>query len=284
MMLAAACRAPAERDTVVLGVGSTAEQHVLAALTLVALDRAGFAVDVRVDLGGTSGLRREAGRADIDLFWDYTGAAWALGLGEHAPPADPLESYERVRRADEDLGLVWLEPTTANATLALFVRADDLPGADEPRGMTWLAGVLSGGDVPLCADPDFMRRPGGLEALAEAYAIGRDRLALVNAVEEEAVELVAEGECFAGLATATNGRARELGLMPVTDDLRIFPAFVVGPVVREAVLEALPGIADALQPVVRVLDTQALAELNARVEAGEDPEAVAEEFLGEPDE
>lgn len=263
----------------VLGVGSTTEQHVLAALTVVALDRAGIPTEVRTELGGTMGLRREAGRDAIDLFWDYTGAAWALGLGEHAPPADPNESYQRVRRADEDFGLEWLDPTTANATLALFVRTEDLPASTEPGGLTWLAGVLSGGEAALCADPDFIRRPGGLDALAEAYAIGRDRLQLVGAAEELAIESVAAGDCFAGLATATSGQARLAGLHPVSDDLRLFPAFVIAPVARARALEQHEGLADALAPLVALLDTQSLALLNARVEEGDDPEDVAEDFF-----
>lgn len=280
LLALAACGRGAEGgDPVVLGVGSTTEQHVLAALTVVALDRAGIPTEVRTELGGTVGLRREAGRGAIDLFWDYTGAAWALGLGEHAPPADPNESYQRVRRADEDFGLEWLPPTTANATLALFVRSEDLPPTGEPRGLTWLAGVLSGGEAALCADPDFIRRPGGLDALAEAYAIGRDRLRLVGAAEEDAIERVAAGECFAGLATATSGRARLEGLHPVSDDLRLFPAFVIAPVARAAALERHDGLAEALAPLVALLDTQSLALLNARVEGGDDPEDVAEEFL-----
>src|SRR5688500_9684597 len=120
---AAGCLRQAEPRAVVLGVGSTPAQRMLAALTVVALDRAGIAVEPRADLGGTVGLRREALRANIDLWWDYTGAAWSLGMGEQAPPADAQESYERVRRADQDRELVWLEPSAADATLELFVRA-----------------------------------------------------------------------------------------------------------------------------------------------------------------
>lgn len=279
-LLGTACARPGgDRRAVVLGVGSTPEQRMLAALTVVALDRAGLAVEARPDLGGTVGLRREAMRGHIDLWWDYTGAAWALGMGEQAPPADRQESWERVRRADEDRDLVWLDPTAADATLALFVRADRLPPEGQPRGLSWLAGVLSGGQERLCADGDFVRRRGGLDALAEAYAIDLTRLPVSAANETTAIRRVADGSCFAGLATATSGEARAAGLLPVADELGVFPAFVVTPVARAAALERHPGLAEALRPLVAVLDTRALGELNREVAGGRDPAELAEAFL-----
>jgi osmoprotectant transport system substrate-binding protein len=273
-----ACASEEPGDDLVVGVGSTVEQQVLAALTVVALEHAGYAPEVVTDLGDTVGLRRQARTGAIDLYWDYTGAAWALGLGQENPPAEPLESYDRVREADLEHGLVWLEPTEANATLAFFVRAAALP-SDPPNGMGWLAGKLSADEETLCVDDDFRRRPGGLPQLAtEYYHMSLDRVQVVSADEREAIAGVAEERCFAGLATATAGEAYRAGLTPVADELRVFPAFVVAPVVREEALEREPGMADALAPVVERLDTAALGSLNARA-ADADPEELAREFL-----
>jgi osmoprotectant transport system substrate-binding protein len=280
LVLLGCTSAPEETEpVVVIGVGSTVEQQVLAALTVVALTDAGLATEVRPDLGDTVGLRRQALAGQVDVFWDYTGAAWALGLGQQNPPAEPLESYQRVREEDRGNGLAWLEPTTANATLALFVRGEDLPPDPEPNGMDWLAGKLSVDQEPLCVDDDFRSRPGGLEELATAYPMDLGRLEVVVAGEEESIGAVAEGRCFAGLATATSGEASNLGLVPVADELGVFPAFIVAPVVRDDALERFPGLGPALQPVVERLDTAALAGLNAEAERGVEPEELARRFL-----
>ncbi len=280
-LLAACDRSEAESPpTVVIGVGSTVEQQVLAALTVVALEAEGLATDVRADLGDTVELRRQTLAGEIDLYWDYTGAAWGLGLGQQNPPAEPVESYQRVRQEDLANGLTWLEPTTANATLALFVRADDLPPDPQPNGMDWLAGQLSAGDRTLCVDDDFRRRPGGLAELAVAYPMDLSRLEVISAAEEEAIERVTDGSCFAGLGTATSGVARNAGLVPVEDELGVFPAFIVAPVARTSTLEELPGIAAALQPVTSAIDTPRLALLNAEAERGIEPEVLARQFLG----
>jgi osmoprotectant transport system substrate-binding protein len=263
----------------VIGVGSTDEQRVLAALAAEALRRADVPVEVRMELGGTLGLRREALADQIDVFWDYTGAAWALGLREAAPPADPIESWERVREADERRGLRWLEPTNANATLALFVRGSDLPADPAQRDLGWLAGELSGGRRRLCADADFIARDGGLRALAAEYGIDASRLPKRAVGEAEAVTAVSAGDCFAGLATATSGAARAAGLAPVADELRVFPAFLAAPVIRSGSPADDPAVIAALAPVTGSLDTATLAELNARVVEGAEPTAVAADFL-----
>lgn len=279
VLAAGGCRTADAAPALVIGVGSTDEQQVLAALAAEALRRSGVPVEVRTDLGGTLGLRRQALAEQIDLYWDYTGAAWALGLQESAPPADPVESWERVREADQQHGLRWLDPTGANATLALVVRAEDLPGPDAQRDLGWLAAELSGGQRRLCADADFIARDGGLSALAAEYGIDAAGLPKRIADEIQAVAAVRDGECFAGLTTATSGDARAAGLVPVVDELRVFPAFVVSPVVREGSPADDAAVAQALAPITSAVDTAALAELNARVVQGEDPAVVAASFL-----
>jgi osmoprotectant transport system substrate-binding protein len=280
LTLLAACTAEEPESDLVVGVGSTVEQQVLAALTVVALEHAGITVDVRTGLGDTLALRRQARAGMIDLYWDYTGAAWALGLDQENPPSAPRESFERVREADAANGLAWLEPTAANATLTFFVRAGDLPDAPADD-LAWLAGKLSTEARALCVDEDFRNRPGGLQQLAtEYYQMSLDRVELVSADEDEAIAHVAAGRCFAGLATATTGAAYRAGLAPVEDRLGVFPAFVVAPVMRADTLEAQPGVVEALAPVVERLDTRALGELNARVAEAE-PEELAREFLAD---
>lgn len=281
LLLAGCASAPAEeRAPVILGVGSTPEQQVLAGLTVEALDRAGAPVEVVTDLGTTVELRREATNGRIDLFWDYTGAAWALGLREQAPTSDPLESWERVQRADLRNGLRWLEPSSANATLALFVRAEEVPASGDAT-MSWLAAELSGAEHSLCADPDFLLRPGGLEALAEEYAIDLARLPRRPTDEDAAVAAVAEDRCFAGLATATHGQARVEGLVPVTDDLRVFPAFVAAPVAVAGSAADDVMVTEALAPVTERLDSATLARLNAEHAAGGDLEELSARLLDE---
>lgn len=262
-----------------MGVGAGVEQRVLAAVAVQALRDAGIFAEP-ADVGGdTRRLRGAAAQGDIDLYWDYTGAAWSLALGQEDPDEDPEESFDRVAAEEGSRsGLRWLGPSQANATLALFVRADDVAEGD--RTLSWVARTLSEGRGPLCADPAFVERDGGLPSLAEAYAIG-EGLAVVEADEAAAIDGVAEGRCFAGLATATSGTARNAALVPVADDLTVFPAFVVAPVARRAALDRVPGLQAALAPALARLTTEELAALNAAAENDQtDLTALAQRFLG----
>jgi len=277
--VASACAEAGAAPRVVIGAGATAEQRLLAAIAHETVRRAGVPVEVRDGLGGTTGLRRQALADQVDLYWDYTGAAWTLGLRETAPPADPLESWERVREADADQGLRWLEASGANATFALVVRRADLPPAEGQQGMGWLAGELSSGTRRLCADPDFLARADGLPSLAAEYGIDTAGMPRRAATEDEAIRAVRGGDCFAGLATATSGAARAADLVPVEDELRVFPAFVVAPVVRAGSPADRPQVEVALRRVTAALDTPTLARLNARVVGGADPVDVAADFV-----
>ena len=279
LLLLAGCSGASQEATIVVGVGPTVEQRVLAALTAEALQRADMHVELEELEGQTTTLRRRARADAIDLFWDYTGAAWALGLGERVPPAaDPLESFEQIRSADQRNGLHWLTPTSANATLAMFVRAEDLPSQDSDRSLTWLAATLSSGDARLCADPQFLRSPAGLSALAVEYAINLDQVDQQPATEDEAIAAVAAGDCFAGLATATSGQAAVEGLVRVADVQSVFPAFLVAPVMRSDDEALRQRVDRALAWVTGALDTATLALLNAEVVAGGEPMAVAASF------
>lgn len=280
-LLAGACNRADAPSGVTIGTGATAEQRLLAALTVEALQRAGIAVDGLEEVGDTRDLHEAARRGEIDLFWDYSGAALSLELlRQQAPPTAPEESFERAAEADQERDdLRWLGPTGANATLALFVRPGDVPEAE--RTLTLLSRRLSEGGHALCADREFIDRPEGLASLAEEYSISLEALRPIPASEDEATALVAGGECFAGLATATAGTARNAGLVPVADDLQVFPAFVVAPVVRGPTQERIPSLSAALELVVAQIDsTERLRELNARVESGIEPQTVAEEALG----
>jgi osmoprotectant transport system substrate-binding protein len=247
-----------------VGAGAGVEQRVLAELAVAALRDAGIRAEAVETGGDTRALRGAVAREEIDLYWDYTGAAWSLSLGQQVPEVDPVESFRRVEQEDRGSGLRWLGPSRANATLALFVRAADV--AEPDRTLSWLAGRLSQSDpgppLRLCADPAFVEREGGLPSLAAAYAID-EAVDVEPADEDAAIRRVASGDCFAGLATATSGPARAAQLVPVADDLTVFPAFVVAPVVRQETLDRVPGLEGALAPALERLTTEDLAALNA---------------------
>lgn len=287
----AACRGvPEEPGTpsptvpsVNIGTWEGVEPELIAAVTAGLLGEAGIPADVE-RFADADAARQALELERIDVLPGYTGATWLEELGLSNPPADPRESYTGVRGRDEANGIEWLRPTfgrglgfdvpPANATFAFFVRG--VPAETASIGtMSRLARRLS--EEPedrVCIDPEFAGRPDGLAAVWDVYGVPVDR-EVFGAAPDEAVALVAQGDCLAGLSTATDGHAWRRGLVPLIDDLQVFPAFVVVPRIREGVESEYPEFRTAVAPLLSNLTTRMLGEWNGRVLGGQPADLVA---------
>lgn len=230
-------------------------------------------IDVEVREFSDAGAARQALElGDVELLPAYTGAAWLEVLERQNPPGDVRTSFARVREFDEQRGLVWLRPRfedgradspPADATFAFFVLG---PPAQQAtlQTMSQLALRLSEDpEAQLCMDEDFSRRPDGRDAVFRAYGISLERQDLA-ASPGEAVLAVRNRTCLAGLSTTTDGAAWRSGLVPLIDDLSVFPAFVVAIVGRQSAL-ARQGVTTALGPFSSQLTNELLAQHNAMV-------------------
>ncbi len=285
LLLLAGCTPAPPDDVVRVGAGSTTEQQVLAALTLELLRREEVPVEVVPELGDTARVRGAALDGDVDVYWDYSGAAWAMALGLTAPPVDATDSFEAVAAEELDRGLRWLGPTQVDARLALFVPADRVPAEEEPT-VTWLASTIGAdgtqeqaGAGVLCADAGYLSAPSGYAYLADVYAIGTSAVTTVAAGEVAALERTAAGECTAGLASATSGTGRQLGLVPLRDDQGVFPALALAPVVPVGGRADVAAVRVQLERLADLLTTEVLAGLSAMAAEGTPIDQIAAGFL-----
>lgn len=269
---------PSGGPAVRVGTGPQDESRLLAAVMAALLVADGVPAEV-VALADAGDARRALELGDVDVLPAYTGEAWLEVLGRADPPSDPATSLARVAEADESRGLVWLRPPIvgglssppADATFA-FVVAEDGPHGDVAT-MSQLATRLGQVQGPvLCVDPAFAAREDGLPVVLDAYSIAPDSVEPLGTTPSEAVLGVAAGDCDAGLTSATDGAAWAVGLRPLLDDLGVFPAFVVAPVVDRGDLSRVEA---ALRPLTEQLTTAMLGGWNARVVQGESPGAVA---------
>jgi osmoprotectant transport system substrate-binding protein len=263
--------------------GPDAEAALLANVLVAMLTGNGIDAEV-VPFSSARDARQAIELGEVDLRPAYTGETWLETLGQADPPGDPRESFAAVRRHDEAEGLLWLRPrfgdgideAPANATFAFVVAGPPAVDADL-RTMSQLAARLSEQpDARVCVDREFGSRPDGLRAVLAAYSVrsGREYLA---ADPQEAVAGVLAGDCVTGLTTATDGAAWAAGLVPLEDDLRVFPAFVPLPQLRQDAVTSRPEIRTAVAPMAAQLTTALLGGWNARVLRGEPLEEVAAE-------
>ncbi|MDX1510296.1 MAG: glycine betaine ABC transporter substrate-binding protein, partial [Nitriliruptorales bacterium] len=260
LLLSSGCAAePPVEDRIRIGAGPEAEGQLLARVAEALLRDADFAVEVELFASAASAREAlELGR--VDLTPGYTGATWLEVHGRADPSGSARTSWEEVAELDERRGLRWLRPPfereevpadlPANATFAFVVQPES--GLETMSQLATRLGEEPGALV--CVDAEFGRRPDGLQAVLDAYRVSYDR-EFVAADAGEAVAGVAAGDCLAGLTTATDGRSWEAGLVPLTDDLEIFPAFVVSLVVREDAADQHPGLVAAVAPLIDQLTT-----------------------------
>lgn len=264
-----------------VGTGPQPESQLLAAVmvALLGLEEVPAESVVLADAGDA---RRALELGDVDVVPSYTGETWLEVLERADPPSDQASSLARVAEFDERQDLIWLRPPIvsggvtrppADATFAFMVDEDG-PHA-EVTTLSQLATQLGQVTGPvLCVDPAFAEREDGLPVVLDAYSIAPESVEVLGTTPSEAVLGVAAGDCDAGLTSATDGSAWAVGLRPLLDDLGVFPAFVVAPVVDQGDLARVEA---ALQPLVDQLTTAMLGGWNARVAQGEAVAAVAEE-------
>lgn len=267
-----------EVERVRVGVGGDAESILLGHIIAELLEGAGIGSEV-VTFGHARDARRALNLGEVDVAPMHTGGVWLDQLGWADPPGNVDSSFEPIRDADMQRGLVWLRPSRANATFAFVVAAPPAETAVLESLHDLAVAATADPELLLCVDPDFAERPDGLGEVARIYGMGDEVLTaqVLGVPPEEAVTGVARGGCAAGLTTATDGRAWLAGLRPLSDPRETFAAFVVAAVASADALDEHPGIDAALEPFGEPLTTERLAAWNGRVIGGDAVDVVATE-------
>ena len=258
------------------------EQLVLGQITVQALKAGGALVRDATGIQGSEATREALTSGRIDMYWEYTGTARLVHLGED-PIADPARQYAAVAAADRANGIAWLDPAPANNAFALAVRRE----ARRPLGVTTisdLAGLVRRRprDAALCLAPEFARRPDGLRGVERAYGFRYPEDLLVSIPDEGRIygEIERGARCTFGEVFLTDGRIVANRLVVLEDDRNAFTTYNPCLNVRQEVLRRNPRLEDLFDQIADKLDNDTLRSLNARVDVeGEAPDAVARSFL-----
>lgn len=283
----AACVSGTARADVVVGSKLDTEATLLGNMILVALEANGIATEDRITLGGTPVVRKAIAAGEIDIYPEYTGnAAFFFNKADDPLWKDHGQGYETAKQLDYEANkIVWLPPAPANNTWAIAVRQD----VAEPEKLVtmsdfgrWVAG---GGEVVLAGSSEFVNSAGALPSFQQTYGFtmkpeqlivlsGGDTSATIKAAAEQT------NGANAAMVYGTDGAIEASGLVVMEDDKSVQPVYAPAPIVREAVLQENPKIAEILEPIFQSLDAPTLRELNARIQLGGEPaRAVAEDYL-----
>ena len=274
----------AEKPQIRIGARVFTEQTVLAEITAQYLRANGF--DVRVTTGLGSNIARQAQETgQLDLMWEYTGVSLVSynHIDERMP--DAAATYARVKELDAKKGLVWLAPSKFSNTYALGLPKAVAEAYPQINSISDLNQVLR--DEPdrnhlVALDTEFANRPDGLVGLRELYELPLDRRNIRQMDGGLVYTAMRNNQVFAGLVYTTDGRLSAFNLKLLEDDKHYFPDYTAAPVLRQAVLDAHPRLANLLKPLAEQLDDETMRQLNAKVDVEhQSPTVVAAAFLRE---
>jgi osmoprotectant transport system substrate-binding protein len=278
LVLSSCARASGKNNTIRVGSKDFTEQFILGEMYALLLEKAGFTVERKLNLGGTPVAQAALESNEIDLYPEYTGTG-LLTVLKQPVNSDAKQVYETVAKMyKEQFNLVWLDPAPMNNTQALAMQRSR---AAELGIVTISDMAAKAGELIMVGPPEFQEREDGLPGIQKAY--GDFQLKAYKAVDPGLrYQALVNGEADVTVAFGTDGEIAAYDLVVLEDDRGLFPPYQVAPVVRQAVLDANPNIAAVLNQLAPLLTNEAMQKLNYAV-SGEkrEPADVAKDFLTE---
>jgi osmoprotectant transport system substrate-binding protein len=252
------------------------EAFIIGEMYALSLEKAGFQVERKLNLGGTPVAQAALQSGEIDLYPEYTGTGLLTILKEPAI-SDQQQVFDKVSAGyKEKYNLVWLNPAPMNNTQALAMTKEK---SDQLRIKTISEMAAKANDLVMVGPPEFEVREDGLPGIKEKY--GNFELKEYKAVDPGLrYKALLDKAADVTVAFGTDGEIAAFELVVLQDDKQLFPPYQVAPVVRQETLEANPKIADALNAIAPKLTDDTMRKLNYEVSGNKrEPADVAKEFL-----
>lgn len=115
----------ADKGKITVGSKEFTEQLILGQITIQLLENKGFQVEDQTGLNGSLVVRTALEEKEVDLYWEYTGTAWLTFMENEEAITDSEECYNKVKEADAEKGLIWLDYAPFDNTYTLMMRKAD---------------------------------------------------------------------------------------------------------------------------------------------------------------
>jgi osmoprotectant transport system substrate-binding protein len=265
-----------------IGSKDFTEAILVAELYAQVLERAGFTVERKFNLGATPIAHEALLKGDIDLYPEYTSTGLQEVLKDTGRYTDAGAILDAVRAGYEgQFQLTWLDASPFNNTNVFATTA----AVAEQYGLaTYTDLAANAASLRLGGPAEFPDRV-DTQGLDEAYGgfvanFQEFKPLGTGALRYDALQA---GEVDVIVAFGTDGRIAGDQLVVLEDDQSFYPIYNIAPVVRMDTLEANPSIAEALNAVAPLLTDQVMAGLNYQVDGPDklEPAAVISAFLAE---
>ncbi|MEZ4866814.1 MAG: glycine betaine ABC transporter substrate-binding protein [Caldilineaceae bacterium] len=277
---------------IVVGSKEYTESILLGKMWVHLLQDAGYEVDDQTGYGGTTAIRAALEKGELDMYPEFSGTALVVyhKLPPSSLPAEQERSFALAKTLDAAQGIMWLAPNRYVNGFAVMVN-DDL-AAQGIATLDDLAELVNADANAITAcvwDEVYGRVDDGLVAMEAAYDFTFAEDNVIIGDLDGVFSGLHDGQCQVAIASLSDGRVAAWGFNVLSDPRGFFPTYVSAPIVRKAILDANPAIADILNQLAPFLTQEAISQLNARVDIGadgvldsgdeEDVDTVAQDFL-----
>lgn len=228
--------------------------------------------------GGTNNIHPAMVAGEFDLYPEYTSSGYVMVLDHSPKGVDDGEMLEQLRQEYHDqFGMTWLGLYGFNNTYTVAVRAD----VAERYGLKTTSDLAAvAGELVFGGNPDYIEREDGFHLLCDTYGLEFREVADIDIGLK--YQALASGDIDVTNAFTTDAQLGADNVVALEDDLKLQVNYYCSTVVREAALEAYPGLEDVLMKMDGILTDKEMARLNYAVEVdGADEKDTARAFLVE---
>jgi osmoprotectant transport system substrate-binding protein len=283
-------RSAADGTPVVIGSKLVTSNKILAYLSYELLEAKTDLEPIdAVGYGVTSDVYDGIRQAEVDLYWEYTGAIVGQILGEERSFSDPERFYEVAKRGIENQAELTLGNRASFNNSYCIVAPRSWCDEHDVHSLDDLAGYANEVDGALdpIVGPDFRVRDDGWKGLLETYPFESD---VRDTVWERTQTIESAGERYEAInrpsVDVTMGFTVDAlidihGLEELADERQFFPIYNPAPLVRNDVEREYPEVREVLDRIGPTFDdVTTMRRLVRQVEVGKrHPRVVAREFL-----
>ncbi|ETT31365.1 Proline/glycine betaine ABC transport system, periplasmic component [Paenibacillus sp. FSL R5-192] len=241
----------------------------------MALESAGYQVERFPNIAGSI-IHSSIVNNDIDMYPEYTGTG-LLAVLKMDLMTDPDEVYTTVKEEyKKQFNISWLDYSKANDGAGLVIRTE----VSQKLGIKTITDLQKhAGEIRFASQGEVDQRADGIPALEKVYGKFNWKSSKVydNSLK---YEVLRNNEADVAPAYTTEGQlVNKDEFTLLEDDKQVWPPYNLAPVIRDNVLSTDPGIAEVINKVSSVFDSDTVTALNAKVDVDkEEYEDVAKEF------
>jgi len=266
-----------QKKELVIGSKIFTENILLGEILALLLEKEGFKIVRKFNMGGTKLLFDALRVGDIDIYPEYTGTGYAMILKE-SKKLNPQETYLFVKKKFLNrYQLVWSPPLGFENTYVLAFREGDAR-FENIKSLSELQ------DLPfplrLASEHEFTERKDGWPLFSKHYKLNLKKNQILSMNPSLMYSAIGAKKVDLIMAYSTDGRLKAYQLKTLKDDKQFFPSYKATYLTRQEIPASHPEVKAVFQMMENQILEEEMIQLNNEVDhKKEDISKTAEKFL-----